>query len=114
MEGRKNQHHDNFRFFGAPVGLFFTIDEKLNKGSWLDIGIFLSHVMLAARGYGLETCPQAAWPTYGAAVQQALGIADDEVLVCGMSLGHPDWNARANALVSEREPVDVFTRFLED
>lgn len=111
-EGRKRQRHENFRFFGAPVGLFFTIDDRLNKGGWIDIGIFLSHVMLAARGFGLETCPQAVWPTYGAAVHEALGIPDDETLVCGMSMGHPDWNARANALVSEREPAHVFTTFL--
>ena len=114
MEGRKRQHHENFRFFGAPVGLFFTIDDRLNKGSWLDIGIFLSHVMLAARGHGLETCPQAAWPTYSRPIHEALGIPDDEVLVCGMSLGRPDWDAPANALQSERAPVDEFATFLED
>lgn len=113
MEGRKRQHHENYRFFGAPVGLFFTVDQKLEKGSWIDVGMFLSHVMLAARGHGLETCPQAAWVPYAGAVFEALGLPDDEVLICGMSMGHSDWEARANALVSERAPAEEFTTFLD-
>ncbi len=114
MAGRKRQHHENYRFFGAPVGLFFTIDEHLEKGSWIDIGILLSHVMLAARGFGLETCPQAAWAPYAGAVAGVIGLPESEVLVCGMSLGHPDWDAPANALVSGRAPVEEFATFIAE
>ncbi|MGI9414912.1 MAG: nitroreductase [Hyphomicrobiales bacterium] len=114
MAGRKRQHHDNFEFFGAPVGLFFTMDARLNQGSWLDMGIFIGYVMLAARGHGLETCPQAAWQTYGGAVREALGISDDEILICGMSLGRPDWSAQVNELETEREPAEGFTTFLAE
>jgi nitroreductase len=114
MEGRKRQHHENYQFFGAPAGLFFTVDEALEKGSWIDIGILLGNVMLAARGHGLETCPQAAWAPYAGAVRDALGLPENEVLVCGMSLGHPDWDAPANTLVSERAGVDEFATFIAD
>ena len=114
MEGRKRQHHENYRFFGAPVGLFFTVDQALAKGSWIDIGILLSHVMLAARGFGLETCPQAAWAPYAGAVASAIDLPESDVLVCGMSLGYPDWDAPANALVSQRAPLEDFVTFVTD
>ena len=114
MAGRKEQHHRNFEFFGAPAGLFFTMDAGLSYGSWLDMGIFIGYVMLAARGHGLETCPQAAWQTYGGAVREALDIPEDEILICGMSLGTPDWGAEVNELETEREPAAQFTTFLKD
>ncbi len=111
---RKEQHHRNFKFFDAPVGLFFTMDSRLNLGSWIDMGIFIGYVMLAARGYNLETCPQAAWQTYGDAVCDALDIPEGETLLCGMSLGYPDWDARENTLVTERESANNFATFMSD
>ena len=111
---RKEQHNRNFDFFGAPVGLFFTMDRRLNLGSWIDMGIFIGYVMLAARGLGLETCPQAAWQRHSDAVHDALDIPQEQILFCGMSLGHPDWDAPENALQTDRETVDKFTIFLTD
>ena len=111
---RKEQHNRNFEFFGAPVGLFFTMDRRLNHGSWIDMGIFIGYVMLAARGLGLETCPQAAWQRHSDAVHDALDIPQEQILFCGMSLGHPDWDAPENALQTDRETVDKFTIFLTD
>jgi len=111
---RYRQYARNFEFFGAPVGLFFSMDRRLLYGSWLDCGMFMQNVMVAARGFGLETCPQEAWCSYGPAVRRALGIPDDQVLMSGMSLGYEDKSAPENKLITVREPVDGFAKFLKD
>ena len=106
------QHARNFRFFDAPVGLIFTIDRDLEIGSWLDYGMFLQNVMLAARARGLDTCPQAAIAQAHEILREELRIPDAEQVVCGMSLGYARADAIENALVTEREPVGNFARFL--
>jgi len=106
------QHGRNYVFFDAPVGLFFTIERHLAIGSWLDYGMFLQNIMLAARGKGLHTCPQAAFANYHTIIRQHLGIPEDEVVICGMSLGYADPEAIENTLVTEREPVSGFCRFV--
>lgn len=113
MEGRKRQALKNFQLFGAPVGLFFTMDRRLEQGSWIDIGMLMQNVMVLARAHGLETCPQAAWIYHGPVVHRVLPLPDDEILISGMALGYPDWSAPENALVSERAPIDEFTVFHE-
>ncbi|MGY2052835.1 nitroreductase [Methylobacterium sp. JK268] len=102
------QHARNFRFFDAPVGLIFTIDRRLEIGSWLDYGGFLQTLMIAARARGLDTCPQAAFAPYHAAIRQHLPVGPDESVVCGMALGYADPNAPENRLVPEREPAERF------
>ena len=108
MAGRQRQSLKNYTFFGAPVGLFFTLDRRLELGSWLDVGMFMQNVMTLARGYGLETCPQAAWIYYGPVVHTALGIPGSEMLISGMALGHPDWTVPENALLTERATSSEF------
>jgi nitroreductase len=110
-EAALRQRGKNYVFFGAPVGLLFAIDRDMEQGSWLDFGMFLQNIMVAARGHGLDTCPQAAIANYPHIVRGQLGIPDSEMIVCGMALGHADPAEPANALVSEREPVDDFTSF---
>ena len=107
------QHGRNFRFFDAPVGLFFTIDRRLQQGSWLDYGMFLQNIMVAARARGLDTCPQAAFIEWHRIVLPHVGAPDHEALVCGMALGHADPQAPENRLRTERAPVAEFTRFLD-
>lgn len=107
------QHGRNYRFFDAPVGLIFTIDRVMQQGSWLDYGMFLQSVMVAARGRGLDTCPQAAFTQYHALIREELGLADTQMVVCGMALGWADPAAVENSLVTERAPVSDFARFLE-
>ena len=111
--GMHAQHRRNYDFFGAPVGLMFTIDRVMRQGSWLDFGMFLQSVMIAARGRGLDTCPQAAFTQFHRIVTEHVGAAASEQLVCGMSLGHADPQAIENTLVTEREPMASFTKFLE-
>lgn len=106
------QHGRNFEFFGAPVGLMFTIDRDMEQGSWLDYGMFIQSIMLAARGEGLETCPQAAFAYHAETVQRVVGIPPEQMVVCGMSLGFPDPNAVVNTFVTEREPLANFVTFL--
>ncbi|KXU84856.1 nitrobenzoate reductase [Paraburkholderia monticola] len=107
------QHSRNFRFFDAPVGLLFTIDRSLERGSWLDYGMFLQAIMTAARGRGLDTCPQAAFTQFHRLIAEHLDLPDNEQLVCGMSLGFADPSAPVNTLRTEREPVERFVRFLD-
>ena len=107
------QHARNYDFFGAPVGMMFTIDRSMRQGSWLDFGMFLQSIMVAARGHGLDTCPQAAFTPFHRLIMPALGAPGNEQLVCGMSLGYRDPEAVENSLVTEREPVSGFARFIE-
>lgn len=111
--GMAAQHARNFNFFDAPVGLMFTIDRVMEQGSWLDYGMFLQSIMVAARGRGLDTCPQAAFTQYHKVIAQQLQLPDDEMVVCGMALGWADTAKIENTLVTEREPVACFVRFLE-
>ena len=106
------QHGRNYLFFDAPVGMIFTIDRVLEIGSWLDYGTFLQNIMVMARGLGLHTCPQAAWASQNRAVRRVLEIPDDEIVVCGLALGHADPAKVENGFRPEREPVAAFTRFI--
>lgn len=105
------QHGRNYRFFDAPVGLIFVIDRIMRQGSWLDYGMFLQNVMVAARARGLDTCPQAAFTQFHRIIEAHLGLQPHEQVVCGMSLGWADPAAVENGLVTEREPAAAFTRF---
>lgn len=108
------QHGRNYRFFDAPVGLMFTIDKSLGRGSLLDYGMFLQSVMIAARARGLDTCPQVAFNEYHEIIARHLRIPDNQMLVCGMSLGYAAPDRIENTLVTDREPVESFTTFHEN
>lgn len=112
-EGMAAQHGRNFRFFDAPVGLIFTIDRVLEQGSWIDYGMFLQNIMVAARARGLDTCPQAAFIHYHKIIRQHLQMPENELVVCGMALGFADPDKIENKLVTEREPVSSFVRYIE-
>lgn len=107
------QHQRNFRFFDAPVGLIFTIDQTLGRGSLLDYGMFLQTVMLGARAQGLHTCPQAAWNDYHSIVLPHIGAGAGEMMVCGMSLGYADPDAQVNRFYTPRDPIAAATHWLD-
>lgn len=111
-EKMKAQRGENYRFFGAPVGMIFTIHDRLKIGSWLDYGMFIENVMISARGHGLHSCPQAAFGQYHAVIREQLNIPEEETVVCGLSLGYEDKEHVANELRTERAPVDEFARFI--
>ncbi len=106
------QQQRNFRFFDAPVGLMFTINRVMGRGSLVDAGMLLQNIMVSARGHGLHTCPQAAWNGFSNIVMPHIGAAEDEMLVCGMSLGYADENDKVNSFHTPRVPVSEFTTWL--
>ena len=112
MASRARQTGRNFVFFDAPVGFIFTIDSALTKHSWLDFGLFLQNMMLAAHARGLATCPQVSFVRYQSIIAEQLGLAPEEAVTCGMSLGYADKHAAVNQLGMPREPLEVFTRWL--
>jgi nitroreductase len=112
VERMRAQHDRNFTFFDAPVGMIFTIDRRLNKGSWIDHGMFLQSIMIAARGRGLDTCPQAAFAPYHRQIRPILNIPDEEIVVCGMALGYEDPTKPENSLRTERAPLEEFVTFV--
>jgi nitroreductase len=111
--GMHAQHQQNFKFFGAPVGLMFTMDKVMGRGSLVDYGMFLQNIMLAARARGLHTCPQAAWNGFSKIIMPHIGAQDNEMLVCGMSLGYADEGALVNTFATTRVDAQDFTTWLE-
>lgn len=107
------QHQRNYRFFDAPVGLMFTLDRVMGRGSLVDYGMFLQTLMVAARGHGLHTCPQAAWNGFAKIILPHMGAGDNEMLVCGMALGYADESDIVNTFRTPRESVVSFTTWLE-
>ncbi len=106
------QHQRNYRFFDAPVGLMFTLDRVMGRGSLVDYGMFMQNIMVAARGHGLHTCPQAAWNGFANIILPHIGAGSDEMLVCGMSLGYADETALVNTFHTPRVAPESFTTWL--
>jgi nitroreductase len=101
----------NYKFFDAPVGIIFTIDKDLDRMSYVDLGMFMQSLMLAAKARGLDTCAQGAWNGYWSATRRVLNVPDEDYIVCGISLGYADERHPVNTLVSEREPLEKFATF---
>ena len=110
---QRDQWAANYRAFDAPVALLFFMEAGLQTGSFLDYGMFLQSLMLAAVEQGLATCPQAALGEYPAIVKQALGYPDSSILICGMALGYEDPDAPVNQYRTGRQEVAAFTRWFE-
>ena len=110
---RKQAWYRNYHFFGAPVGLLFFLDKKLGTGSLLDMGLFMQNIMLAARHYGLATCPQAALAEYPDIVRETLQLSDDQRLLGGMALGYADMSQPINQYRLPRCEVEEFTRWYD-
>jgi nitroreductase len=107
------QHHRNFELFDAPVGLMFTLDRVMGRGSLVDYGMFLQNIMVSARARGLHTCPQAAWNGFAKIILPHVGATTDEMLVCGMALGYADESDKVNSFHTPRVAVEQFTHWLE-
>lgn len=111
-EGMKRQHARNFQFFDAPVGMIFTVDRIMGKGSYLDYGMFMENIMISAIGHGLATCPQAAFNQFHKIIERQLNLPENEAVVCGMALGYEDKTAIVNTLKTTRVPVEEFVTFI--
>jgi nitroreductase len=108
---RLHQFARNFELFGAPVGLFVSIDRSLGPPQWLDLGAFIQTVMLIARAHGLHSCAQEAWACWHKTVSAFLDLPDNAMLVCAVALGHADESAPVNVWRTSREDIDTFATF---
>lgn len=111
---RLRQFAKNLRAFGAPMVLFFTIDRRMGRNQWAHLGMFMQTVMLLAVEEGLHTCPQEAWSAFNRTIADFLGLPEDDVFYCGMSIGYADLNHPVNQWRTGRAPVEDFARFLTD
>lgn len=107
---RSRQTQRNFSFFGAPVGLIFAIDGRLTRHSWLDLGLFVQNVMIAAKARGLDTCPQVSFARFHPVIASHLSMDPDDVTACGMSMGYADPEAPVNRMDMPRQPLEAFVR----
>jgi nitroreductase len=105
------QLNRNFEFFGAPVGLIFTMDRQMQQGQWADLGMFMQTIMLLARERGLHTCPQEAWARWHRVIRDYLEIPEHEMIFCGMGIGYASEGAPANSFASERAPLEEIATF---
>ena len=110
-EARAAQMSKNFEFFGAPVGMIITIERQMGSPQFCDLGIFIGNIMLLAREQGLHTCPQEAWSMWGQTIREQVGVPDDELVFCGISIGYAVPDSPVNQLRSERVQLEQFAVF---
>ena len=103
---------ENFHFFGAPIGMFITMDRRLATGTFMDVGMFIQSILVGARGEGLHSCGQVAFTKFHTLIADQLNFKENEMLVCGVSIGYEDTNAPENALRVEKLKYSDFTTFL--
>jgi nitroreductase len=112
LVGRAGQTAKNYGFFGAPVGLIIAIDRRLQVGSWLDLGMFVQNIMIAAGARGLQTCPQETFAKYHALLRELLPIPAEEMVVCGMSVGFTEEASASTGSLMPKAPVSEFSKFI--
>ncbi len=103
---------NNFQFFGAPNAFFCFVDKQMGPPQWSDLGMYLQSVMLLFQDRGIDTCPQEAWAIYPQTVRAFCGAPDNEMLFCGMAIGHADTSQPVNEVASRRMPLEDFTSFV--
>ena len=111
--GRLRQFAKNQDFFGAPAALFCFIDRGMGPPQWSDLGMFLQTFMLLAQEAGIDTCAQEFWSAHHDSVREFVGAPENELLFCGMAIGHADTDAPINSLASERMPLTEWATFVE-
>jgi nitroreductase len=113
VESRLKQVRENFRFFGAPVGMIITIDKSFAQNGWGHVGMYLQNLCLVAIDSGLGTCLQESWSIYPQTVKEVIGHNDNEVIWCGVALGYPNKADPINQYRTSRESIDKFVSFLD-
>lgn len=104
----------NWSFFGAPCGLIFTMDRQMQEGQWADLGMLMENIMLLARERGLHTCPQESWSSFHGVIRDYLSIPENEMIFCGMAIGHADETRPVNSLHSERAALSEIVTFRDE
>lgn len=111
LDGRRAQFRHNYRFFDAPVGIVVTIDRAMGAGCFMDLGMALQTFLLAATDAGLAACGIGALASYADVVHQSLALPADEIVVCGLALGHEDPTHPANTVRTDRAPLAEYAEF---
>jgi nitroreductase len=109
---RSSQTEMNFHFFGAPVGLIFSIDARLAAHSWLDLGLFVQNVMIAAGARGLATCPQVSFARFHDVIASHLRMPPQHVTACGMSMGIAECTAPVDQIRMPRQRAREFAQLV--
>lgn len=112
-EARLGQYKRNFQLFGAPAAVFVTMEKRFGAAQWADLGLFVATLMILARGYGLDTCPQQSWSRVQKPLFRYLGIPDDEILYCVVAVGYGDRTEPVNSFRSTRADPAEFTTFVD-
>lgn len=110
-EGRDRFLERQFQFFGAPIGMIFTMDRRLAFASFICYGTFMQSIMIAARARGLDTCTQQIWSLMHPLLQAELGLPEHEMVIAGLSLGWADNRLAQNQLNLPKLAVDDFVTF---
>ncbi len=108
IDGRRRQFKANYRFFDAPLGIIVSIDRRMGEGGYMDLGMSIMALMLAAQDKGLGTVGIGAMANYADVVHQTLGLPEDEMVLCGIAIGTPDESAIINGFRTEREPLESY------
>ena len=109
--GRLGWFARNFQFFGAPMALFCTVDRRMDRPQWSDLGMYLQTVMMMLRAEGLDSCAQECWARYPQTITKFLGTPSERMLFTGMAIGYQDTSHPINQLVTQRAPLDEFAKF---
>ena len=112
IESRLTQIRENFKFFGAPVGMIITIDKAFAVNGWGHVGMFIQNICLSAIDNDMGTCLQESWSIYPETVKDVLNIPDNEVVWCGIALGYPNLEHPINNYRTSRESIDKFVTFI--
>jgi len=108
IAGRRRQFAANYRFFDAPVGIVVTIDKGMGAGCYMDLGMSLMSLFLAATEMGYGSCGIGALANYGQHIHHYLELPNDQQVVCGIALGRPQSDAPVNGFRTQRESLDNF------
>lgn len=103
----------NFEFFGAPMGLFFTIDRSMGSPQWSDLGMIMQTIMLLLKAEGLDSCAQECWALYPKTVGEFLKLEEEQMLFAGMAVGYGNYDNPVNQLRTKRASQEEIVSFLE-
>lgn len=112
-DAQQRAWNNNYHSFGAPLVLYLFVDKHMETGSWIDMGIFVQTVMLAAQAYGLASCPQASLADYPDIVRTHLQISEELAVVCGVALGYADIQHPVNQYRLPRADLEEFVRWYD-
>lgn len=102
----------NYALFDAPHLAVVSCDRRLGPYVYVDVGVWLGYVLTAAAALGLDTCPMASIAAYPEPLRARLPIADTDVILFGLVLGHADPAAPANTCRTTREPTAANVAFV--